>query len=291
MTIEVRKFSDREQYLHQRYEDFKKEEGAVSRVYTDSKGIPTVGIGYALLVRNRGVFSERPGWVPDMKAAGVAVTEAQVTAAHEMLTEIRDILNGGGSDAVARAQAVINPWQAGEDSAAHNSIGLPLLDETQMETLFNRVVVSYRDILAGKIGESLVEQWDQSWELIALLSLTYNNPGLIGPGLKGALTNGNRAEAWYQIRQNSNGGRSNGIAKRRYFEAYTFGLYNDAGDVSREEGEAVLAMYAQRKTRIDSYETQFSALIPTANRDYGLTSPGVILTLEESLAPARAAVQ
>ncbi len=68
-----------------------------------------------------------------------------------------------------------------------------------------------------------------SRERAVLISLMYNNPILVGPGLQAAWTAGDRAEAWYEIRYNSNGGKKEdekkGIAKRRYVESQIFGLY------------------------------------------------------------------
>jgi hypothetical protein len=62
----------------------------------------------------------------------------------------------------------------------------------------------------------------------ALVSLAFNNASkLLGSGLKWAINNGNRAEAWFQIRYGSNSGSSasGGIAKRRYYESDLFGVF------------------------------------------------------------------
>src|SRR5438105_12113498 len=64
-----------------------------------------------------------------------------------------------------------------------------------------------------------------SKERAAVISSCYNL-GSIGPKLLTALQTDNRAEAWYEIRYNSNGGKSRansgrGLAARRYREADT----------------------------------------------------------------------
>jgi len=64
----------------------------------------------------------------------------------------------------------------------------------------------------------------ESNERVALLSILYNlgkNSLPSMPTLVGAINNGNRVEAWFQIRYNTNGGNNDqikeGIAKRRFF--------------------------------------------------------------------------
>lgn len=281
---------DHAEYLSTRYRHFKDVEAAIPRVYTDNLGIPTVAIGYALLIRGSDKrYSLRQGWAKPMRDAGAAISDTQEGAANATFERIAGILNSGAGDAVAQAQAIIPPWSAGENSATMNKLDLPLLSDTEMEALFDGIIGDYQDILAGKIGADLVEAGADSLELIALLSLTYNNPSLIGPGLTAALKAGNRPEAWYQIRQNSNGSKSRGIAKRRYFEGHTFGLYNDIDNIGAEEAKGILAMYDSHKSFIDGYESALGEMVPAANRDYALSGSEIIPTLEEALAPARKA--
>ena len=71
----------------------------------------------------------------------------------------------------------------------------------------------------------------KSLERVALVSLAYNSSGLLGTNLKAAINANDRAEAWFEIRYNSNGGDSReksgrGIARRRYIESEIFGLYD-----------------------------------------------------------------
>ncbi len=75
--------------------------------------------------------------------------------------------------------------------------------------------------------DGFIDRWiasiPDSAERAALFSLTWNAPSLLGPKLKAAILDGNRAEAWYEIRYNSNGIALAGIANRRYVEAEEFG--------------------------------------------------------------------
>jgi GH24 family phage-related lysozyme (muramidase) len=420
----TQKCSDREEYEQKRLEHFKKVEGSKGRVYTDSEGIPTLGIGYALLDRNgKGIYSIHNGWLADIKkSTGVTVTDAQKAFANRMLRKIRDILNGSGSvaekrenkwkmdwkkeeeekckakweknykddwetkwkkgetdlkekwqkkewpackkewekewnsrnrggSAEKRAEAWLKvrgakwreEWKKARDAkreaalkkklnavcakawqkelakkrvqearsiikpphSDENAIKLPLLSDTQIEKLFNYVADRKEGKLKRKINteidRKLVKELGLSREFLALLSLYYNLPGLIGPGLKAALKNRHRPKAWYQIRHNSNGGKDYGIAKRRYYEASLFGLYDDDNnkDVTEKEGKKVLAMYDLLKdikkencNAIDKYEEKFEKMIAKANNHYRLTkTEDVVLSIDESLAPAKKAVK
>ena len=81
-----------------------------------------------------------------------------------------------------------------------------------------------------------------SKEMIVLASLGWNNADLIGPSLREAIRQGNRAEAWFEIRYRSNDPDQaakirSGIAKRRFMESQVFGLYDDPQEVSAAEAK------------------------------------------------------
>jgi hypothetical protein len=101
-------------------------------------------------------------------------------------------------------------------------------------------------------------------ERLALVSLSYN--GALGPSLKSAIESGNRAEAWYQIRYQSNGDKAGGIAKRRYYESEIFGLTDN--DVSAEEFAQIKAMFSKNRSIIESYEAKYSSVIPDGDATY-----------------------
>ena len=82
----------------------------------------------------------------------------------------------------------------------------------------------------------------ESKEMIVLASLGWNNADLIGPSLREAIRQGNRAEAWFEIRYRSNDPDQaakirSGIAKRRFMESQVFGLYDDPQEVSAAEAK------------------------------------------------------
>lgn len=113
-------------------------------------------------------------------------------------------------------------------------------------------------------------------EYMALMSLFYNSEGaqkkdaagnpipgkfdtkaLVGNGLLTALSEGNRAEAWYEIRYNSNGDKLAGIAKRRYAEAQVFGLYDDENKVTADEAKQAYRMLQLHRDTILEYEDRY----------------------------------
>ena len=100
--------------------------------------------------------------------------------------------------------------------------------------------------------------------MAALVSMVYNGgPELIGPGLKHALEHENRAEAWFEIRYNTNGGESrrkgfgNGIASRRVAESDMFGLYNEP--LREDEIEDINRMLKNHASKIANEERAFPA--------------------------------
>ena len=77
-----------------------------------------------------------------------------------------------------------------------------------------------------------------------------------------------------------------GIAKRRYYEADTFGLYGDipSSGVSEQDAEGAFRTYTRHAADIEAYERTFSAQIAAANRDYNTLA---VQTLQANLQAAR----
>lgn len=150
-------------------------------------------------------------------------------------------------------------------------------------------------------------------ERVALVSLTYNRGegALMGNAARsipehpimGAIRDGDRAEAWFQMRYNCWGSAGaefeGGLRKRRFAEAEVFGLYDDPNNVSPQEARNVVQMYALHRTEIDRVEQVHGVSIEgdparrnriaEANRDYpGLVREyGSVQTIASSLEPAR----
>lgn len=237
-----------EAYADQRYDLIYNLEGAESEIYADSVGIATIGIGFNLAVED--ILREVLGVIaPSILADETLVQE---------LLAVTQVNYGSGNDGAARA--AINGKMA-EFHAVNPDIPPTLQFDTgtagkaQMKDAFLLAVPSYEDRVDSWYGSIVPD----SAERIVLLSLAYGGLLTKSPSLRAAIQNGDRAEAWYEIAYNSNGGdsRSPGIANRRYAEAETFGLYNDEGNISLEEATQVLQMYTKYKAKILSEEKSF----------------------------------
>lgn len=116
------------------------------------------------------------------------------------------------------------------------------LDDKQIGDILPEVIENFRDGLNKKLAYTSISPQEKkidensigSREYIALMSMTYNNPSLVGNGLKAYLRAKNRFGAWYEIRYKSNAGNEIGIAKRRFAESNEFGLFE-----SSENNEAL----------------------------------------------------
>jgi Ca2+-binding RTX toxin-like protein len=166
------------------------------------------------------------------------------------------------------------------------------MTEPQVNAVFDLVAAPHLTAIDSLIPEPSLER-------LALISLHFNNPALIGSGVQAALATANpydaRAEAWYQIRY----AHANQLHMRRFLEAGLFSLYGDGvpdGDAVAQ-AEAIYRMYARhgraetmRGTGIDmvAYETRFAAQRQQAQRN--LSAAGFIdvhvQALRDELAPA-----
>lgn len=172
------------------------------------------------------------------------------------------------------------------------------IDEKEADLLLTASLGDYEGP-AKRLGMPLSE------ERVALVSVTYNRgPGkILGHPLMDAIREGDRAEAWYQLRYECWGTERSaeaGLRKRRFAEAEIFGLYDDPAHVSRAEAGRVYDMYKKHLPEIERVERRFGMTvggveaqhnrIKQANRDYpGVVEQyGEVQTIASSLGPARA---
>ncbi len=226
-------------------------EGDVPRVYSDHRGIPTLGLGYALLV-------DTPGWPPresldaDLAAIGIALTPAD----RSRLTDVGQALSRNDAPA---AKDLVAPWRPGEDSAARNSFSF-LITRDQSKALFALLRPDYEAVLRQKLGAEVYDELAGSREMVALFSLAYNSPGLIGPGLAAALRSGARESAWFEIRFRSNRERHHGLQNRRDHEAALFGLTNVT--TSLGERQAIARLLREQRGFIEGYLAEVGRSAP-----------------------------
>jgi Ca2+-binding RTX toxin-like protein len=179
-----------------------------------------------------------------LSQVGVTLSSADINA-----------LNNRNSLSPSQLQSNLS-FTLGNEITASNLMGLYLEQRAEAQ-------------LDAALGYHLAE----SKERAALISLVYSGgTGIIGPNLRAALAGDNRAEAWYEIRYQSNG---DGIhADRRIAESNLFSLYDNPGQgVGEAEAKEVLRMYTTHRTVIQAYESQFStqfALSGTATIQFQL---------------------
>ncbi|MEJ6949386.1 hypothetical protein [Natronospora cellulosivora (SeqCode)] len=230
-------------------------EGYRANIYTCTAGVPTIGIGIALLVRNGGMWAFREGNLFQENGlfdrAGIDLPD-NILEITNILNNTRRELNNNNPQAAARIiadnQETLDTFELSEEDSENV---FELIQEEYETDLINRIAnnANVNRQRAREIIESLSDN-----EQYAILSCVFNAPALIGPGVSTALRDYteegasehdqafHKTKAWYEIRYNShrNGWRYingqiddnhndaqgiNGLANRRYVDSEMFGLY------------------------------------------------------------------
>ncbi|MBZ0307855.1 MAG: hypothetical protein K8I82_17435, partial [Anaerolineae bacterium] len=248
-------------------------EGNKQLPYYDTTGNPTIGIGfnvYDKAMRDK-VF--------DAMGIPNGLTDT-------IRTELSVILNDPGRRAralgAANNKTELDKISAEMQAALDKAYGKPFsMTPDQINTLFDSEAASR--VSSVKTSSGI----DYSNELIALVSLQYNN--VYGPGTRAALNLPDpyeaRAEAWYQIRYEHVEGQND---KRRYAEAALFGLYGQGQSMSEEAARGVYRMYTEHSDKMINHDVAYSSLLAGANADLNKAGfAGVTAAdLKPSLQPA-----
>lgn len=240
-------------------------EGSTRRAYLDTAAdpAPTIGIGFNLRYNLEPVLKAIAGssWSTALQAKLKAVIDQSYSRGETAL------LNG-------RLDKVMADWNATRDPAVPKTFAFS--SDAEIQAALTALSPRY---------ERAIDTWlagiPNSTERAVLFSMAYNAPSLLGPKLKAAILAGDRAEAWYEIRYNSNGSGHAGIANRRYVEAEQFKLFASEGTATTAEALDAGRMYAAHREKILSYEGRFDA--DTAGRIKGFSGIGAIF---EEYAPA-----
>lgn len=255
-------------------------------VYDDGIHIPTIGLGFNLrdsdsltAVLNEMTGNDIPAGLQSDVAAVVANNFTADTGG--TIDQLNDIL-------------------------ADYSFTDPFLPSTftltsaQSEDIFLNTLFSPKDADLTTAITNFPNSADilDSNERVALFSLAYNAPSLIGTHLVTDIVNGDRAEAWYEIRYDSNANDLDGLAKRRYYESDIFSLYKDRSHVTDKEAMDVYKMLERHSDDISSYDADYQKMINTnvdshgnpvnANHDYdtSIIQGGSVFTTTEDTQPA-----
>lgn len=133
------------------------------------------------------------------------------------------------------------------------------LTKAEIDEVYNDIVENKEDRFDGLFNTLLPD----SKERAVLLSLYYNKESLIGPGIKTAINEGNRAKAWFEIRYNSNLSMDAQMVDRRNQESEKFGLFSDTQDAAQKDKEyrdAYFMYQANKNGKIKTYAETFSSV-------------------------------
>ncbi len=241
----------------------------------DSNPSPTIGYGYNLtgksLAQNTAFFtfafggslsptqSSALGYLDDWQE-GRAVT---INGTPRVLTN-QDILDG--AEGLIPELAVLDSLKLNEAQASillsDFLEGIPGFDGA--EKGLNTALAGI-DFVPSNPDESKLPE---SKERLALLSMYYQLPELIGPDLKAALQADNRAEAWFQIRYKHLNYNDSGLQNRKNTESDLFGLTRTE-DLD-EYAEALAYLYTNHRQTIDQRDANSPFLAAIATQKQAL---------------------
>lgn len=239
--------------------------------YLDSKNIPTIGLGMNL--RDSGVLDE----IMDVFGIGDGEDyrrdmKGVISSPHNSVSSLQSQLNA------IMLERANDPGITVENKRSSFSFN----DEDEVKEVFNSIITTYE----GRVDSWLTGIPIYSSERAVLVSLSYNGVLEESNKLKTAIKDGNRPEAWYEIRYQSNGDKLDGIAKRRYYESQILSLYDDANSVNATEAKAVFKMFnnGDHRSKILSYDKKYQKMVAKANSDYGIS---IVQDWDESISAAK----
>ena len=200
----------------------KKAEDFIYELYYDTNKIATIGCGFNVTLKE--ILK---------KVCDEIYSEPKMN--EEEFTGLLNAINGVKVKTNGNLRSKVSEYLEGikTEDGKSAKFGEFKLDDDQIGDILPEVVEIFRDGLNKKLAytsigpqESKIDKYSiGSKEYIALMSMTYNNPSLVGNGLKAHLRAKNRFGAWYEIRYKSNADNEIGIAKRRFIESNEFGLF------------------------------------------------------------------
>jgi len=270
-------------YKQLRYEIISKVEGIRKKPYPDSKGIPTIGIGFNL----RDINVRKAV----LKALDFDKSDSSDTA---YIKQIEDSINDHANNVITWTK-LINNLNAVMVSKTGNQNATFKLNNTQIRKAFDTLVEEYE----GRVNKWLAGIPESKGRAV-LVSMAWNgwiNKGKC-PSLRKAVVSGNRAEAWYEIRYNTNptsntAATRRNFATRHYYESEVFGLYDagGSGNIGAAAAKQTYAMYTKHRKKILGYENAFGeGKTGTGNRREKANSiykvGNLVKSIEQSFNPA-----
>ena len=183
-------------------------------------------------------------------------------------------------------------WEkAGISLTASEKAVLTKIDQASLSSKTSIALAEFSRVITINEAKNLLKQtytayespanslsMPESSEKAALVSITYNRGvSAVNTKMTGffdAVTDGDRAESWYQIRYNAqttNPTFQSGIANRRYSESEHFGLYKSHGIIpiaTKEEAHQTAEMYTAHRDSILLYESLYKpSIAATSNAE------------------------
>ncbi len=301
MPINPRPFSDDPQVFKDKVFDLlRSSEGTSSAlpyegvIHNDGIGVPTVGYGYAMVIKGYDAQSNSTVWKvkseleQDFQQLGITITEDN----DQVLNSIANTLNNGN-----QTQAIQLITELDNNVANLTEAQARDLADIETDRAMGSVKARFIKYLGQETGNDLYNHLQGSQEMLALTHMSYNSPSTIGPNLTNALNDGNRAKAWYEIRYNTNPDSpvQDGLAKRRYLESEIIGLRDgSANQMEMDEAMNIYQTFTNHREHILAYEDRFSIQVNKANNDYDFNQIEVIdrvQNLKDSLEPAYEKIQ
>ena len=271
-------------------------EGLGPQPYNLGDNTITYGYGYTFLRRSGNKWGVYTYLDDDLAAVGIELNNSE----RDRLGKIVSLLNSGNTtQANQLMNQFIADWRYDD------------LTPDEAQTLFDADMTHQMDFLNGRLrsllgrvdGDRVYQSLQETREMIGVMSLFYNSQNLVGSGLARALRDGNRAEAWYEIRYgwaNNDVRYNDGWAKRRYAEAAVFGLYDDPANMRLDEAQGTFRMLQLHRDIIEQREGLYGVrfndavgtnnMIPRGNTDYGVVFTALntsILAINQALDPAK----
>ena len=247
------------------------------KAYLDGKGIATIGAGF-----NIETDSENRDAVFAALGIGAGETAVRTSLTTALTTATTDGSLQSQLDAIMATRAL---------TVTGGRTSFAFANEAEVKAVFDTLTPKYETRVDTRIGDIA-----DSRERAVLFDLGYNTGSLLGPGLKAALTDGDRAEAFWEIRYSSNGDAADGIAKRRYIESQIFGLYSDVtaptkDDVTQSEALNAFRMATKHEKQIKTYDLTYADGFALAAADLAAIESrtqdwGAIANLSTMLNPA-----
>jgi hypothetical protein len=239
--------------------------------YSDSKGLATIGIGVTFRDNIDDILAKLG--LPEQFADLSLQQDEQ-----DFIDQIRQVANQTYTPGAAGTFLLRTQLDNIMFTRFMTYLGLPgsrqeafTITAPQSKDLFAAVARKYENIIDGVFpgtdGPFNKGSIPDSMERAALFSLVYS-VGSLGRKLTADLKSGDRADAWFEIRYDTNGGTkgpTNGAARARYIQSQVFGLYEDDTNMSAEQKDAeyknIFAMYTSHEAILVGYDQQFGKII------------------------------